>query len=235
MRYMDLSVPEYAYMLGFLHGDGHLSTSGGKLRLRVELAEHRSVVWNVSRRETLRALVDAGMPAGSKSATVRPPPQLAASADYWRGLVDADGSVGVSGAGLPFLLLGTKSVHLAAAFASFLGLSLERRFNIPNGTKRDGYMTFAVWKEDAQQIARLMYREESLCLPRKRESANGVLAWTRPEAMRRRGPKAPAWDDESEQVLADAYDASDEEIANVLGRSVSAIRVRRSLIRRECV
>jgi hypothetical protein len=56
----------------------------------------------------------AGIPAGPKSLTAAPPTPAFSRADYTRGLLDGDGSLGFTANGYPFISLTTASPALAA-------------------------------------------------------------------------------------------------------------------------
>lgn len=146
MGFMNLEVPEYAYMFGFLQADGHLSRqSRQRGRLTVEInardidllrefkrltpynssitertrstnfAEtHRSATWSLHSLEARTKLNQLGLPYGRKSTTIAPPRVEFSRRDYLRGVIDADGSVGYTSKGLPFMSLTTASTAIGA-------------------------------------------------------------------------------------------------------------------------
>ena len=65
-------------------------------------------------------LVSLGFPQGRKSTSIAPPRVPLAHRDYFRGLLDADGCLGLAGAGYPFVSLCTSSHALAAAYGDFV-------------------------------------------------------------------------------------------------------------------
>jgi hypothetical protein len=149
-RFMDLTVPEYAYMFGFLQADGHLKQGPGrKGRLSVEInardigllrkfqkltpyyssvtertrstnfAEvHTSATWSLCSLEARTRLNELGLPHGRKSKTISPPLVEFSHRDYLRGIIDADGSVGYTSKGLPFVSLTTASTAIGSYLAS---------------------------------------------------------------------------------------------------------------------
>ncbi|MFI1368289.1 hypothetical protein [Streptomyces griseochromogenes] len=132
---MDLTVPEYAYMFGFLQADGHLAKGvGQKGRLTVEISAqdidllrefqkltpynssirertrstnfaemHTAAIWSVCSLEARTTINELGLPYGRKSKTIAPPNVEFPRCDYLRGLIDADGSVGFTSKGFPFV------------------------------------------------------------------------------------------------------------------------------------
>ncbi|MFD8812286.1 LAGLIDADG family homing endonuclease [Streptomyces sp. NPDC059627] len=143
---MDLTVPEYAYMFGFLQTDGHLSQqSRQRGRLAVEISAkdidllrefqkltpynssiaertrstnfaeaHTAAIWSLFSLEARTRINELGLPYGRKSKTIAPPTVEFSRRDHLRGLIDADGSVGFTGKGFPFVSLTTASSAIAA-------------------------------------------------------------------------------------------------------------------------
>lgn len=67
--------------------------------------EHVSACWSVHDQRFRLSLLELGFPAGRKSERVSVPDVEVSKADYFRGLVDADGSLGLTANGFPFLAL----------------------------------------------------------------------------------------------------------------------------------
>src|SRR5262249_32027179 len=73
------------------------------------LKSYTSIIWSLHDWEAREIFKAAGLPAGSKSNIIKPPTQKFSEPDYVRGLIDADGSVGLTGNGKPFVSFTTKS------------------------------------------------------------------------------------------------------------------------------
>lgn len=176
-----------------------------------------------------RELVDLGLPAGRKSATVAPPTSQYSRRDYLRGLVDGDGSVGFTGTGRPFLSFVTASEALAGFFCAQV-LAVAGTVRTVNRNTRDGVSNPMVTNEPAAALAAWLYPDGCLALDRKRESAALVAAWTRPAGMRAR-PLAGArrWTAEED---ADVMSGSAREADVRLRRSEKAVIIRRFRLRR---
>lgn len=84
-------------------------------------SRYASVVWTVYDMEFRRSLEDLGIVAGRKSEKVSIPSVAFSAADYFRGLVDADGSLGLTANGFPFVSLTTASDSLAHGYIRFIG------------------------------------------------------------------------------------------------------------------
>ncbi len=116
-----------------------------------------SAVWTLHAWEARRELIRLGLPVGRKSGIVRPPSAAFSKADYLRGLVDADGSVGFMTDGtVPFVSLTTAS----GALKDFFIESCPRLIGAPRGrlrNARDGVYNLLVIREAAVAVARRLY------------------------------------------------------------------------------
>ncbi|MFF9373959.1 hypothetical protein ACF1BB_05355 [Streptomyces griseoluteus] len=253
-RFMDLTVPEYAYMFGFLQADGHLAKgTGQKGALTVELglrdaailrafaeltpyrssitertrstnfaATHTSATWNLYALEARTKLNALGLPYGRKSGTVAPPRVEFSGHDYVRGLIDGDGSVGLTGKGHPFLGLTTAStaiaVHVCDFGAETTGVERSVRRNA-----RDGMYNVLWTNEAAQRLAAALYYPGCLALDRKRAAARSVAGWVRPEGMRAAySPRR--WSPDEDRVLLSIN--SPTAAAEALGRTRQSCNLR---------
>lgn len=70
---------------------------------------YSSVIWTVHDRSFREALIAKGLPQGKKSDIISIPDGEFAQVDYYRGIVDADGSLGITAQGIPFVSLMTVS------------------------------------------------------------------------------------------------------------------------------
>lgn len=124
-----------------------------------------------------------GVPYGKKSDIIEPPKQEFSEMDYWRGIIDADGSLGYTGHGFPFLSLVTASENLKIAFCEFIYKYTGFEFNL-NRNKRDNVYNIVISKEKCQKIVSMLYYKDCLSLPRKYDSSKEILNWVRPLKMR---------------------------------------------------
>ncbi len=120
--------------------------------------------------EARARLLELGLPVGRKSAIIAPPAEPFSHRDYLRGLIDADGSVGFTATGLPFVGLVTASPAIAAyACAEILRITGARRTSKPN--KRDGVVNLMVASDPAAALARWLYKDARIALERKHAAA----------------------------------------------------------------
>ncbi|MFC8678990.1 LAGLIDADG family homing endonuclease [Streptomyces griseorubiginosus] len=253
-RFMDLTVPEYAYMFGFLQADGHLQQGvGRKGKLTVELnardidllrefqkltpyyssvtertrstnfAEvHTSATWSLCSLEARTRLNELGLPYGRKSQAIGPPSSQFAAQDYLRGIIDADGSVGYTGKGLPFVSLTTASTALAVYLCFYAGkiTGMERSLK---RNARDGLYNVLYTTESAQKLASHLYYKGCLSLQRKKAAADSLATWTRPTDMRI-APDRRRWTASEDRVLLQLNNVA--AAASELGRTEKSCNIR---------
>ncbi|MGF1427468.1 LAGLIDADG family homing endonuclease [Kitasatospora sp. LaBMicrA B282] len=182
-----------------------------------------TAVWSVCAldfREELKAL---GLPAGRKSATIAPPQLPHSERDYLRGLIDADGSLGRTAAGLPFVSLTTDSTEVIWYFSNYMK-QLTGVVHTPRRNRRDQIYNLIYTIEDAVELARTLYYPGCLALPRKATASEFVASWLRPPGMRRQVEPRRSWTADEDDILLAA--ATPAEAAAQLDRSVKSCVMR---------
>lgn len=252
--FMDLEDPRYAYMFGFLQGDGHLAAGTGKKgRLTVEInirdiailrefqqltpynssiterirstnfsERHHSATWTLCALEARSTINRLGIPYGRKSTGVRPPRVEFSRRDYLRGVIDADGSVGYTRQGLPFVSLTTASAAVGAYLCSYAKRVTGAGRQITRNT-RDRIYNVLYTKEAAMELAGHLYYPGCLSLERKQNAADSLASWERPEGMRVRAPSR-RWKPWEDRVLLSRDDNASS--AAELGRTEASCAVR---------
>ena len=162
----------------------------------------------------------AGMPYGKKSGKISRPKD-AIEIDYFRGLIDGDGSLGLTARGFPFVSLVTISEPSATEYIEFL-CSITGKHKTTSRNKRDRAFNIAVYKEDAQALVDTLYYDGCLCIQRKLDSARRVLEWERPESMAVHATIKPWSDEQDAFVLSHDVQVS----MRALGRSKKSIETR---------
>ncbi|MCF6524724.1 LAGLIDADG family homing endonuclease [Streptomyces sp. JJ36] len=198
------------------------STVGERTRATNFAEEHRSAIWTLCSLEARTLLHDLGLPHGRKSSLVTPPRNPFAEADYVRGLVDADGSVGRTSQGLPFVALTTASTALARYFCSY-GALVTGAHRTVRRNSRDRVYNVLYTKEAALALIRHLYYPDCLALERKQKAAREALGWTRPAGMKKRTP-GRRWHPWEDEVLLRCEGPA--EAAALLGRSESSCYMR---------
>ncbi len=251
---MDLTVPEYAYMFGFLQADGHLyQGSGQKGSLTVELSvrdvdllyrfknltpynssvvertrstnfveNYHSAVWTLCSLEARTKLNSLGLPYGRKSRDIGPPSLEFSRRDYLRGLIDADGSVGFTRRGMPFISLSTSSTAIGTYVCSY-AQTVTGAMRRPRRNQRDHVYNITYRGKAAQTLTSTLYYMGCLSLRRKQTVAERITNWVRPPA-KKPGPERILWTSEKDKILLLAPTIDDA--CAELGHSRNACRAR---------
>lgn len=185
--------------------------------------DYESCVLSCCRLETRSALREVGMIEGPKGETVAPPSAPFSARDFARGICDADGSLGLAGAGHPFLSLVTKSARLATWWCEqVVPHSGVRRTWRPN--TRDGVANIMVAREAATALAAWLYAPGDLALERKSLAAAQMQGWQRPAEMRR-SYTARRWTSAEDEIVL-LWTGTQAGLAEELGRTVQSVNLR---------
>ncbi len=185
---------------------------------------YRSVLWTLCAYEARSRLEDLGLPYGAKSSIVKPPCVPFSEPDYLRGLVDADGSLGYTAAGLPFLSL-TSASEAVINFLCHYASSLTGAHRTPRRNARDDIFNVVYTNETAVALMQSLYYDGCLGLERKKAAAMKARRWVRPPGMRPPQLGRRNWTSQEDHILANSRDL--ETAAQRLGRSVQACKMRR--------
>lgn len=161
---------------------------------------YSSSIWTVFDL-TFRTLINnLGIPYGKKSNLISIPQISFSEIDYFRGIIDGDGSLGFA-KGIPFLSLVTASKNLANEYEIFISKLIHKHKKLtPN--KRDGIYNICIFSEDAQIVIKKLYYKDCLCLDRKYKLANEVLLWKRPLTMRKNLLPKKIWTKEEDKIIS---------------------------------
>ena len=181
---------------------------------------YSSVVWSVHNQSFRDALICRGFLTGRKSDRVAAPNGEYSEIDYFRGMVDADGSVGKTANGFPFLSIVTSSDEFASHYNAFLRERVGCRKKIERN-KRDNIFNITVFKEEAQTLAAILYYDGCLALPRKYAKTLEVAQWERPANMKKMNRRV--WCGEQDAYI---LTHSVEEAAHFLERTEQSIKMR---------
>lgn len=189
---------------------------------------HTSSTWTMCSFEGRTLVWALGLPYGKKSETIRPPVVDFSERDYVRGLVDADGSVGFTRTGAPFISLTTSSDAIAEYFSEFCR-SINGRTRNPRRNSRDQVFNITYFNEAATSVAAHVYHEGALALSRKADKASTLRSWERqPRPAVTRQPRRRWTAEEDATVVAHQPRVA----APLLNRSVASCRVRRAVLKR---
>jgi hypothetical protein len=184
--------------------------------------EYSSVTLNIFDLEFRKEIEQLGLPVGSKSGTVKPPTVLFSEKDYWRGVIDGDGSLGITKTGRYFISLVTQSDELKEGFINYCfeltGLTKSLKRNA-----RDNIYNIMYCDESAQQIVKELYYDGCLCLDRKLEKSKDVLNWVRDPNCKKATSNKKQWDTKQDQIL---LSNPIEKAAELLDRNINSCEMR---------
>lgn len=249
---LNLQNPEHAYIIGLLQTDGsHYETTRNRGRISLELqasdidilhklkniftcesyittrkrdtnfkSDYESCSLSIYDLDTRNSLKEY-IPVGKKSNIILMPENII-EIDYWRGVFDGDGSLGLTKDKIPFVSLVTKSECLANNFKTFVHKILNIEM-CTSRNSRDGVYNLMLTKENAQLLCSILYYEDCLCLKRKKDKSVEVMGWIRPENMKRKTWSVKKWSiEEDEFILShDIYESME-----VLKRTKKSIETR---------
>lgn len=160
---------------------------------------HHSATWSVCSLEVRTIVNKLGIPYGKKSLTIKPPRADFSRPDYIRGIIDADGSLGWTAQGFPFLSLTSASTAIAAYLCHY-GKKVTGTERTISRNTRDGVYNICYYTETAQQLAAHLYYDGCLALDHKKANAESIQNWVRPANMRIAPPRR-RWTVQDDQEL----------------------------------
>lgn len=189
--------------------------------------DYSSAVWCCSRKEMRDWLRIVGAPFGRKSDKICLISGVS-QADFWRGVLDGDGSLGFTKDGLPFVSLVTSSENLRDDYLNYVYSLTGRRFNTQRNTRDDVY-NIVILKEDAVSLINTLYADEGcLCLRRKQAVAEQIKTWSRPQNMKIINRNE--WSVEQDRIV---LERSCSEAMSILNRTKASISCRKRRLKQE--
>lgn len=254
---LNLQNQEHAYLIGLLQTDGsHYESTRNRGKITLELGKKdsdiieklsiligddakisqriRNTNYSQDYESTLLTICNLNIrtqlkpyiPVGKKTDIICKPNNILES-DYWRGIIDGDGSLGLTSNNIPFLSLVTKSELLANDFIDYIEkITGQRKTTTKN--KRDLAYNICVTKEIAQSLAKELYYNDCLCLNRKLDKANDIISWVRPNEMKKVTWERKKWTSD-EDIFISTHSIS--ESIEILGRTEKSIQIRLSRIK----
>jgi hypothetical protein len=139
------------------------------------------------------------IPSGKKSLIIQKPDDII-EVDYWRGVIDGDGSLGFTKKGLPFISLVTCSEILAEQYVDFLSNIIGYK-KILNKNKRDKLYNIMVTNENSQKIISSLYYDGCISINRKNSNAQKIKAWLRPDNVKRIDFERRKWTEHEDNYI----------------------------------
>ena len=191
------------------------------------IVNHESVSLTIRDQSLCRELLELGLPVGCKSKVIAPPVVMFSEPDYYRGLIDGDGSVGVIASGNPFISLTTDSDDIASSYLKMVN-TISPGTRTSRRNVRDDIYNIVVRGVAAQSIVRYLYYPECLALKRKVSHVSNMLLWAPKTRVYIKKPKKdivmPRWTPEEDMyILSHTIDEAEHH----LNRTYYGIRNRR--------
>lgn len=126
------------------------------------------------RKEFRDKLIIQGFPIKNKTINADIPTCVYNENAFWRGVIDGDGSIGITANNEPFISLTTKSEFLKDSFLKFL----YNNFNIEkhiNRNKRDNVYNIMIKNDKAINIINEIYKDSSIHLDRKYNKYKSII------------------------------------------------------------
>lgn len=177
-------------------GDGYILKSfkrlfpvvNSSIRIRVRdtnfKKNYTSHTLTICKKEFRDELIKLGFPNSKKSLIVSPPKTNFCERDYIRGLIDGDGSVGITKKGFPFISISVKSEALKKYLFSIVEHITGEKKRLSRN-KRDNTYNIMLNREKAQKFIQYLYYPSCLALKRKLKKAQEALKWRRPKILKR--------------------------------------------------
>jgi hypothetical protein len=161
------------------------------------------------------------IPVGKKSSIVYKPDNVIEK-DYWRGIIDGDGSLGFTKNNIPYISLVTKSKLLATSYISYIKdiVGIDK---ITTVNKRDNVYNIMLTNENAQMLIKELYYDNCFSINRKIKNSIEILLWKRPDNIKKVTWSRKKWSkDEDDFILSFSL----EESVKVLNRTEKAIKIK---------
>lgn len=152
-------------------------TTGERVRDTNFKQEYHSYILYCNNKEFIKWCEEAGMPLHDKTNTITLPTKEYSKTDFWRGVIDGDGSIGSKTIDKqPFINLTTKSESLKENFCDYINEITGFCPNI-HRNKRDNIYNITIHGEKAQKICKNIYTDANIYLDRKYQSYLKMLSW----------------------------------------------------------
>ncbi|WP_369242659.1 hypothetical protein AB5J56_19830 [Streptomyces sp. R21] len=183
---------------------------------------HHSATWTLCSLEARTKLNELGLPYGRKSKDIAPPRVEFSRLDYLRGVIDADGSVGFTSKGFPFISLTTASTAIGAYLCHYAKKVTGAQRTIKRNA-RDGIYNALYTMEVAQKLAAHLYYPDCLALERKQTAADSLASRVRPAGMRAAYTQR-RWSEREDRILLEHNNPASA--AEALGRTIQSCSLR---------
>ena len=224
----ELSAVDAAVLRSLVQIMPYSGSLSGRVRTTNFRKSHESAILTFHDLRLRQRLMQYGYAAGKKSGTVGPPLCAYNESGFWRGVLDGDGSMGITAGDHAFVSVVTASDPLRNSYVDYVTKITGARPN-PKRNARDYIYNIVLFDETAQCLVRHLYRDDLIAIPRKVAGATLVAGWRRPPGRARISFERRRWTpDEDRCVLSEL---PQKMIATELGRTEHSINLRRWRLR----
>lgn len=209
---IELKNPDISYFLVFCMTDGHFSkNTQNRGRLSVEISKrdvdilykfqsmfsditkisnrirntnfkdnYESATFTIYDKNFRDSLIDIGFEYGKKKFFM---PEEVSIRDFWRGIIEAYGSIGFMKSNRPFISLVVSDENMKNEYLKIIE-SLTGKTKQINRNTRDSVYNIMLTDEDAQKMINYLYYDDCLSINRKYELSKAVLTWIRTSKKR---------------------------------------------------
>lgn len=133
---------------------------------------YKTKIFSNSRKEFREFLILNGFPVFRKSENVGPPNSTYDELHFWGGVIDGDGSIGITSKNIPFISFVTVSENLKNSYIKFIEKTLNRKIKTTRN-KRDNAYNIMISGKDAIILTKILYIDNNngLYLERKYKKA----------------------------------------------------------------
>ncbi len=128
--------------------------------------DYESVSLRVYSKQFRETINYYGVSYGKKSNNINVPNVEYIENDYWRGIIDGDGSLGFTKDGRVYISLVTNSEMLIQSYFKFL-YKITGKIYTRNRNVRDKAYNLIVFNEDAKKLCKALYYKDCLSINRK--------------------------------------------------------------------
>ena len=143
--------------------------------------KYHSVQFRICRQKFIKELIDFGFPTKDKTLNAAPPILNYDKNAFWRGVIDGDGSIGLSRNSYnddnhAFLSLTTKSEILKNEFCKYIKTITGQELN-PHRNKRDNIYNITITSYKCISVLKEIYKNATIYLNRKNQKYLECLKW----------------------------------------------------------
>ena len=184
---------------------------------------YASVSLTINDRNLAKVLLKLGLPLGKKSKKIFVPNFPLSEIDYWRGIIDGDGSLGFTN-GKPYICLCTINDNIADNFKSFI-YKISRSVSKTKKNSRDGAYNIKIVGQRAKEIVEKIYYPGCISLNRKYIIAKNIINFQNIKS------NIHFSDDDDDYILSHSLDES----IKLLNRSKRSIQYRISFLKNKLI